>query len=180
VWEPERARPAARVEIGFDEEGALYRACMSGAGRFRWRLRSISEADFEWAFDLHRDALGEYVNETWGWEDGLQRRMFSERFNRQRQVIEVDGERVGVLEVEDRPDELYLALLELSPSWQGKGLGTDILHWLMARAKQSNKPLALHVLRTNPRARSFYEREGMRVVDAEPVKFLLRTTSERD
>jgi GNAT superfamily N-acetyltransferase len=153
---------------------------MSGAGQFRWRLRSISEADFEWAFALHRDALGEYVSETWGWEDGAQRRMFLERFNQQRQVIEVDGERVGVLEVEDRPDELYLTLLELSPSWQGKGLGADILHWLMARAEQSNKPLALHVLRTNPRARSFYEREGMRVVDAEPVKFLLRTTSEGD
>jgi len=91
-------------------------------------LRPISEADFEWALALHRDAVGEYVNEIWGWEDQAQRQMFSERSARRpRQVIELGGEHVGVLEMEDRPDELYLALLKLSPSWQGKGLGTDIL-----------------------------------------------------
>jgi hypothetical protein len=62
-------------------------------GQFRWRLRPISKTDFEWAFALHRDALGDYVDQTWGWEDEAQRRMFSEGFyQRPRQVIEVDGE----------------------------------------------------------------------------------------
>jgi GNAT superfamily N-acetyltransferase len=102
--------------------------------------------------------------------------MFSERLLEQsRQVIEVDGERVGVLEIDDRPDELYLVLIELSPSWQGKGLGTGVLRSVIAQAKRSNKPLALHVLRTNPRARAFYKREGLHVARVEPTKFLMRT-----
>lgn len=70
------------------------------------------------------------MNEIWGWEDRAQRRMFSGRFARRpRQVIELRQRACGVLEMEDRPDELYLALLELSP--------------------QSSKPLALHVLRAD-------------------------------
>jgi ribosomal protein S18 acetylase RimI-like enzyme len=147
----------------------------SDAGQFGWRLRPFSGGDLDWAFALHRDALGEYVKEIWGWEDEAQRQMYVERFRPGRQVIEVDGQRVGVLEVVDRHDELYLRLLEVSPSWQGQGLGTDILRWLMARAEQSNKPLALHVLRSNPRARSFYERHGLRVVETEPFSFLMRS-----
>ena len=110
------------------------------------------------------------------WVDGCDVKDLAERFVEQsRQVIEVDGERVGVLEIDDRPDELYLALLELSPSWQGKGLGTDVLRSVIAQAKRSNKPLAQHVLRTNPRARAFYKREGLYVARVEPTKLLMRT-----
>jgi len=29
-------------------------------------LRPISNVDFEWAFALHKAALGEYVEQTWG------------------------------------------------------------------------------------------------------------------
>ncbi len=149
---------------------------VTGLGELSWRLRPISDADFEWSFALHRDALGDYVNEIWGWDPETQRRMFSERFVVQsRQVVEVDGERVGVLEIDDRPEELYLALLELSPPWQGKGIGTDLLRSVIAQARRSNKPLALHVLRTNPRARAFYKREGLYVARVEPTKFLMRT-----
>lgn len=69
-----------------------------------WHLRPITAADFEWAFDLHKAALGEYVEQTWGWDEADQRRMFADTFDRApRQVIQVDGTDVGVLAVEDRP-----------------------------------------------------------------------------
>ncbi len=80
-----------------------------------------------------------------------------------------------MLEIDERPDELYLALLELSPFWQGKGLGTEVFRSVIAQAKRSNRPLALHVLRTNPRARAFQKREGLHVACVEPTKFLMRT-----
>jgi GNAT superfamily N-acetyltransferase len=142
----------------------------------RWTLRPISRADLEWGFALHREALGEYVEQTWGWDEDAQRRMFTDRFDeRRRQVIEVDGERVGVVEAHDRSDVLYLALIELAPQWRSKGLGAEILRSLIERAKRSGKPLALHTLRVNTRARSFYEREGLRVIGEEPLRFVLRS-----
>ena len=43
-----------------------------------WRLRPITHDDFEWAYTLHKAALGEYVERTWGWDERVQRRMFSD------------------------------------------------------------------------------------------------------
>jgi GNAT superfamily N-acetyltransferase len=121
-------------------------------------------------------ALGEYVEQTWGWDEADQRRMFADAFDREsRQVTEVDGADVGVLGVEERPDELCLGLVELLPAWQNKGLGTDILRWLLRRAHTRGRPLSLSVLKANPRAAALYEREGLRVVDAGRVKLLMRS-----
>jgi hypothetical protein len=36
-----------------------------------------------------------------------------------RDVVEVAGEPVGVVAIEERPDELYLGMIELLPEWQG-------------------------------------------------------------
>ena len=74
-------------------------------------------ADFEWALELHRFALGECIEQTWGWDEELQRRMFTEAFDRQpRTVIQVEGHDVGVPVVEERADELFVALIELLPA----------------------------------------------------------------
>jgi GNAT superfamily N-acetyltransferase/aspartate/glutamate racemase len=116
-----------------------------------WCLRPVSQADFAWLFELHRAALGEYVAQTWGWEEEVQRRMFAEAFGRpRRQVIQVGGQDVGLLAVDERSDAVYLALLELLPAWQGRGLGTEILRWLLRRARGTQRPLALSVLKANP------------------------------
>jgi GNAT superfamily N-acetyltransferase len=129
-----------------------------------WELRPISPADFEWAYELHRLSVGPYVEETWGWDESLQRRMFTERFaHHDRKVVEVDGHDVGVVATDERPDELFLAVIELLPAWQGKGIGTNILRYLLRRARDTGRPLGLHVLKANPRAAAlYYEREGLR------------------
>jgi GNAT superfamily N-acetyltransferase len=62
--------------------------------------------------------MREYVDRVWGWDD----------------------EDIGLLIVEERADELYLAEIQLLPAWQGLGIG-----------------------RVNERA--LYERLGMRVYD---------------
>ena len=141
-----------------------------------WRLRISTDADLEWAFDLHKAALGDYVEQTWGWDEAVQRQMFGDAFHRHaRQVIQVAGQDVGVLIVEERVDDLYLGLLELMPLWQNKGLGTDILRWLLRRAADTGRALSLHVLSVNVRAAALYEREGLRVVGSEQTRLLMRT-----
>jgi hypothetical protein len=34
-------------------------------------LRASSDAASEWAFELHRAALGSYVEQTWGWDEAV-------------------------------------------------------------------------------------------------------------
>jgi GNAT superfamily N-acetyltransferase len=102
--------------------------------------------------------------------------MAPEAFDRQpRRVIRVEGHDVGVLVVEERADELYVALIELPPAWQGRRLGTAILRWLLRRAEATQRTLSLSMLRTNLRAVALYEREGLHVVDGEPTRLLMRS-----
>jgi hypothetical protein len=42
-------------------------------------------------------------------------------------------------------------------------------------ARESQRPLTLHVLWANPRAVALYEREGPRVVDVEPLRLRMRS-----
>jgi GNAT superfamily N-acetyltransferase len=149
---------------------------MAHAEAPKWSLRPAEQADFDRAYELHKTALGEYVEQTWGWDEDTQQRLFADGFGREaRQVIEVGGQAVGVLVVEERSDELRLGLIELLPAWQGRGLGTDILRYLLRRAREMHLPLTLHVLRANPRAVALYERVGLRVVGSEPVRLLTRS-----
>ena len=142
----------------------------------RRRLRLATEADREFLFGLHRDALGEYVDAVWGWwDEDVQRDFFDRRWDDPpMQVIEVDGERVGTMSVVERPDELVLSNIEIAPQWQGQGLGTELLRHLRMRATATGRSLALQVLKVNLRARRLYEREGLHVVGETETHVLMR------
>lgn len=141
-----------------------------------WHLRPIAEADRDWAFALHRESLGDYVIQNWGWDETARRAMFDEGFERRRrQIIEIDQEAVGVLEIEQRPEGLYLALIELAAEWRERGLGSEIVGSLIAQAHSSGRPLSLDVLKANSRAISFYERLGLDIIEVQTLKIRLRT-----
>lgn len=140
-----------------------------------WRLRPAVPGDRDWGFELVRAALGEYVARVWGWDEADQQRLFVEEFERHPgQIIQVHDQDVGVLVVEERTDELYLRRLLLLPEHQNRGLGTDIVRSLLKRAADSGRSLSLHVLRANPRAAALYEREGLRAVNADDIRVLMR------
>jgi ribosomal protein S18 acetylase RimI-like enzyme len=135
-----------------------------------WQLREATEDDREFLFRLHCAAIRESVEALWGWDEELQRRLFDERFGREPyQVIQVEGEDVGVLAVEEE-DEVFLKLIELLPPVQGRGVGSSIIRSLQARGK----PVTLRVLTTNPRAAALYRRLGFRVTERTPERLFMR------
>jgi ribosomal protein S18 acetylase RimI-like enzyme len=102
-----------------------------------------------------------YVEAIWGWDDAEQGRIFDESFiPTDQQVIEVSGEAAGVLVVAETDEELWLTLIELEPRWQGAGIGTEIVRSLLRRGAETNRSVALRVLRTNTPAQALYERLG--------------------
>lgn len=141
-----------------------------------YTLRPATPADFDFLFALHRAAMRAYIEPIWGWHEDWQLEYFREKYDtRQRQIIQVEGQDVGVLVVEQRADELYLGLIELLPDFQGQGIGAAIIRELIAQARAKGRPLGLHVLRTNAPARRLYERLGLRVVAEEPNRYRMST-----
>ena len=126
-----------------------------------WSLRTATVEDRDFLFDLHRVTMGSYIDSTWGWDDRTQESLFDEHFVPDScQIIQVNAEDAGVLAVEETDPEIWLGLIEIHPRWQGKGIGTSVIHSLLRSGAETNRPVALRVLRTNAPARSLYERLG--------------------
>lgn len=133
-----------------------------------YALRPATADDYDFLFALHRSAMRPYIEALWGWHEEWQAEYFLKKFDpATRKVIVIDGVDAGVLVVEERPDEVYVGLIELLPPYQGRGIGTEILRQLAADAHRRGLPLALHVLTTNEPAQRLYKRLGFTPVAEE-------------
>lgn len=146
-----------------------------------YTLRQACQADFDFLFALHRDAMREYIEPIWGWHEDWQAEYFQKKFDpTNRKIIVVDGEDAGVVVVERRPQVLYLSLIELLTRFQGRGIGTSIIEGLKAEAFDAGLPLALHVLETNSPARRLYERLGFRTVSYNSYRYYMVCSAKQD
>jgi ribosomal protein S18 acetylase RimI-like enzyme len=125
-------------------------------------LRPATSADKEYCFRLHKAAMGDYVTGIWGWDEQVQRDFHARAFDpRSWQIIRANGTDAGMLHVERRPDEIYLARIEIHPDYQGRGIGTRLIKVLMDEARQRDQAFALDVLANNHRAQALYQRLGL-------------------
>jgi ribosomal protein S18 acetylase RimI-like enzyme len=128
-----------------------------------WSLRATRAEDRQFLFDLKRATMREYVDATWGWDEAEQVAFFDKHFDpTRRQILQVGQVDIGVVAVEENADEIYLAEIQVLPSWQGRGIGSSFVESLIARGVGSDRPVTLRVLRTNPRAAALYTRLGFR------------------
>lgn len=126
-------------------------------------LRPATPADSEFCYQLHKAAVGDYVAATWGWDERVQREFHARAFNPGRlQIITLGGADIGMIDVEYRPGEIYLARIEIHPDHQSCGVGTRLIGALINEARQNGQDVVLDVLAVNRRAQVLYRRLGMR------------------
>ncbi|MFG1645366.1 GNAT family N-acetyltransferase [Amycolatopsis sp. NPDC049252] len=142
-------------------------------------LRQPRSGDDEFCFQLHRAALGEYVEAIWGWDEPAQRARYEQHFDAARtQIITVDGHDAGALVVDDTGTDVVLGLIELEPHHQGRGIGGYVVQALTAEAASRGQDVVLEVLDVNTRAKAFYERLGFRETGRpRPHKIAMRYTA---
>jgi ribosomal protein S18 acetylase RimI-like enzyme len=108
--------------------------------------------------------MREYIEPNYGWDIAEQRRLHALYFNPDRLSIieDDDGTTIGMLEVRDEGEHLYVSRLEVLPEAQGRGVGSAVMEWLIGKGRT----IRLRVFTNNVRARRFYERHGF-IVDHE-------------
>jgi ribosomal protein S18 acetylase RimI-like enzyme len=87
-------------------------------------------------------------------------------------VIEREGNAIGRLYVDRRPDEIRIIDIALMPECRGKGIGGGIMQALLDEAAEENKSVTIHVEHNNP-AMHLYQRLGFRHVSDEGVYYLM-------
>jgi ribosomal protein S18 acetylase RimI-like enzyme/8-oxo-dGTP pyrophosphatase MutT (NUDIX family) len=137
-----------------------------------YRMRPATAADYTFLYNLKVACLKAYVAATWGWNEAFQQAHFAAQFDpHQSQIITVDGQDAGQLQVEYRPDVIFLAGLYILPGYQGRGLGTAVIRDLLTEA--GRRPVALQVLKVNPAGR-LYQRLGFRVTGETDTHYQMR------
>lgn len=137
------------------------------------RLRQATHEDYDFLYELHRAALREYVEKTWGWNEAWQAAYFGEKFDVSgRRIIQQDGEDIGCLAVIDEGDCLFLSYIALAPEYQGRGIGSQLIEELLLQGRERQVPVRLRVLKANP-AQALYERLGFTVTDTTETHYLM-------
>lgn len=126
-----------------------------------FKLEPLTEDDGDFRLVVYRATIKSSIDELFGWGDATQEAMVLDQLRSgSHAVIVVDGQRTGVLQVEDTAEAILLSQIEILPQCQGRGIGTSVIRSLIDRSDREGKPLTLHVFQTNDSARRLYERLG--------------------
>jgi ribosomal protein S18 acetylase RimI-like enzyme len=140
-----------------------------------FELRPATWSDREWLFALDCATMGAEGGSAGARDLKVRRANFDRHFDPSAiSVIRAGGRDAGVLRLEERAGALYIAVLEVAPELQGRGLGTAVLLHVLERAAAERRSVALRVHRANVRARRLYERLGFRVAGETDAKYELR------
>lgn len=142
----------------------------------RLSLAPLTEMDFDWAWDLYQSTTQAHLAQVLDWTEDEQRmeRLAGLRRGSFEAILDWSDGRVGLIEVTDDGADLTIRHLEIAPSAQGRGIGTEVINTVISRAARSGKGVFLRVLRVNPRARALYERLGFALVEERPESTEMR------
>ncbi len=147
----------------------------------KYSIRKGTPADLQASYDIRKNALGEYVKQTWGWDEDWQWKYHLEDFNPEiLYVIEIDGVPVATLEEIPEDDAILITGIYIIDKYQSMGIGKELMKSVMADALKENKSVKLQVLKVNDRAKEFYIRLGFEVFDESKshYKMIYRYKSE--
>ena len=139
-------------------------------------LRAATRADEAMLFALHRAALREYVDATWGWNEHWQQAHFASHYAPARNAVIVRGAHaadIGRVSLSRHWRALFLRDIELIASERNRGLGSAIVRAVLALARAEDRPVELFVLNCNP-ARRLYSRLGFVIVGDDGARLTMR------
>ncbi|MDI3319178.1 GNAT family N-acetyltransferase [Pinibacter soli] len=133
-------------------------------------IRAIN-GDSELIFDIKKRSIKPYVEKMFGWDEEWQRQFVYKNYKPQDiEFIIAEDHCIGLLEVQEYDDEIFLKNILIVNEYQEKGIGTAILKQLIERAGELHKPIRLEVLAINERAEAFYKRLGFAVTERNNIK----------
>ena len=140
-----------------------------------YTLRPATDADYDFLYQLHVATIRPSVEATWGWDDAFQQELFRSRWNPAKtQVVMVAGKEVGTLRLVENQDEIFLALIEIHPDHQNRGLGSTIIQDIFTKAHHRSFPVLLHILKANQGARRLYERLGFVIIETREERYVMK------
>lgn len=129
-----------------------------------YKLIKYTNDFYEFVYEVKKNAYIKYVEQIWGpWNEEDQRKYFENFINTYKDssyIIELNGEHIGFYNDELLEDNTYeIGNICIIPSYQGKGIGTQILKDILDKNK--DKDIIIQYFKQNPVGK-LYERLGFK------------------
>lgn len=144
----------------------------------RYSLINAQPKDFEFLKNVHHTTLKEHITKIWGWDKTQQDQIFKQEFESGNiQVVSFAQKNIGYLQLKIEMDSIHLINILILSEFQGQGLGTEIMHDLIAKSKTENVTLKLGVFKINTGAKRLYEKLGFKTYSESDTHFYMRYNS---
>ena len=146
-----------------------------------YSLRPATDVDRAWLDELRRTAYEPLFHATWGgWDESRHQRHFAASWQQGRiQLIEVDGQPVGMIQLRELDDCVKVREIQILPGYQNQGLGTQLLVDVVDRARQQGRDVILSTGLMNSGALRLYERLGFEETERSDTKVHLRVDARK-
>ena len=132
-----------------------------------FNLRDATENDLDLTYKIKKNALQEYLEILWGWNEEAQADFHREHYQKSRfQLIESQNKTIGYLEIERYEDYIFLANLMISRPLQSQGIGKMVMQDLI----KNNPNIQLEVLKVN----QLYEALGFGFMEESEFNFRMK------
>lgn len=127
-----------------------------------YKLRNVSEADYEFIYQVKKKVYKNYVELNWGiWNELEQRKYFESfinQFNDSFYIIQYEYKDIGFYNGRVLKDGTYeIGNICIVPEYQGKGIGSYILKNILAQ--NEGRDITIQYFKQNPVGK-LYERLG--------------------
>ena len=137
-------------------------------------LRTASDRDVTFARDVYFETMRWIIERLFGWDPAREDKNFAQFFRLDEvRIITADEQDVGWIQEQVDDTTINLGSFYVMPMMQRRGIGTQVLQMLLARARNQSKAITLAVVKINPALR-FYEKHGFRITHEDKHKFYLR------
>ncbi len=141
-----------------------------------YTIRDSGKGDLDFILGLIEQTFKECIIEAHGeWNEAGQRVHWQNTLDSNlHKIIEVDNTPIGLYAAKEDANQVILDLLFITPEYQGNGIGSALVDQLIADAKKKSKSLTLDVLKSNTKAKTFYEDKGFSVIKEDTKRFYLQ------
>lgn len=92
-------------------------------------------------------------------------------------IIELEAQPIGRLYVDRSPGQIVVMDIALVPEHRGSGIGGRLMQEILSEARDTQRPVRIHVERHNPALR-FYERLQFRLIEDKGIHFYMEWVPE--
>lgn len=144
--------------------------------RITTRIATLNDMSLIYA--LYREAMKDYIERIWGWDESWQINDFTKTFESvTTHVIENDAEFSGYFQLELGKHSDYLRMFIVSPRMRCAGIGQQLLNNILNTSHKNGRKLILRVFKINTDAIRFYVRNGLKITGEEDKFYLMENDS---